>query len=447
MNSPKHSPLFMKSRPPVTPTPSAPMHRCTVDRPGTVLKALLVAAVLAPGPALAQFNTGGGGGRTTGSGQSARQYPNNTQVGDAIISVDPETRKIVVITDDETNLRIKEVVESLDKPRPQVLIKVVFLEVTHTDGLDFGVEGGARRQLGDVGAGAFANSFGMSGLNTGGTNVVQNALGQNIQNLSPSPPGAGLYQLFANDFQVTLRAIAQAGKAEVLSRPSILARNNQPATISLGQQVPLVSNTRFDAVNGQINTVTYQNVGIILRVTPFITQDSMVEMIVSPETSQVADRSQWVPISANALAPVINSRLADTVVVVPDGQTVIIGGLMENQLSITESKIPILGDIPWLGNAFKRKQKQNVKTELMIFLTPYIVPAAGQLAALTAAERAQSTLKPRSVSDAELDRILNTMPAKDGTSPAVPAGKLPPIPTADPKSKRSESKGLFHRKD
>lgn len=368
---------------------------------------------------LAQFQGGGGARRSgTGSGVTTREYPNNTQVGDATISIDPETRKIIVVTDDETNLQIKDVIQSLDQPRPQVLIKVVFLEVTHNNSSDIGVEGGYVKNIGGGNSASVLNSFGASSLGVASTGLVNNALGQNIQSLSPTPPGAGLYQILGSDFQVALRAIAQAGKAEILSRPSILARNNQPATISLGQQVPLVSNTRFDAVNGQINTVSYQNVGIILRVTPFITPDGLVEMIVSPETSQLADRSVWVPISKDALAPVINSRLADTVVVVPDGQTVIIGGLMENQVTMSESKIPLLGDIPWLGNAFKRKQKQNVKTELMIFLTPQIVAAPSQLAGMTADERKNSMLKPKAIGEDELHRIIDGLPVKG--SPEVP---------------------------
>lgn len=368
----------------------------------------------------AQFQGGGGTARRsgTGGGVSTREYPNNTQVGDATISIDPETRKIIVVTDDETNLQIKDVIQSLDQPRPQVLIKVVFLEVTHNNSSDIGVEGGYVKNIGGGNSASVLNSFGASSLGVVSTGLVNNALGQNIQSLSPTPPGAGLYQILGSDFQVALRAIAQAGKAEILSRPSILARNNQPATISLGQQVPLVSNTRFDAVNGQINTVSYQNVGIILRVTPFITPDGLVEMIVSPETSQLADRSVWVPISKDALAPVINSRLADTVVVVPDGQTVIIGGLMENQVTMSESKVPLLGDIPWLGNAFKRKQKQNVKTELMIFLTPQIVAAPSQLAGMTADERKNSMLKPKAISEDELHRIIDGLPLKG--SPEVP---------------------------
>jgi general secretion pathway protein D len=372
--------------------------------------------------AYAQPFGGGFGGQTLGGGRSgaqARQYPNNTQVGDAIITIEPETRKVIIIADDSTQDQIKAVIESLDHPRPQVLIKVVFLEITYNKDSDIGVEGGFSRKFANSTTSTVANVFGLSGLGLGaGSNApAANVYGQALQNFSPVPPGAGLYQILGQDYQVTLRAIAQAGKAEILSRPSILARNNQPATISLGQQVPLVSNTRFDAVNGQINTITYQSVGIILRVTPFITTDGMVEMIVSPETSQLADRSQWVPISAGALAPVINQRSADTVVVVPDGQTVIIGGLMENQKVETESRVPVLGSIPLLGNLFKRKIKSDAKTELMIFLTPHIVMMPAQLAGLTADERAKSSIKPQGMTDQELDRFLDKLPVKPAPEP------------------------------
>ncbi len=377
---------------------------------------LLLAGWLGLGTALAQAPNNGGGNRTTGgsgtSSATARDYPNNTQVGDAVISIDPETRKIIVVTDEDTNTKIGEVITKLDRPRPQVLIKVVFLEITHNNSSDIGVEGGVARGFGAGNTSSIANVFGLGGLGSGATSAVVNALGQNVQKFSPVPPGAGVYQILGADYQVAVRAIAQAGKAEVLSRPSILARNNQPATISLGQQVPLVSNTRFDAVNGQINTVTYQNVGIILQVTPFITSDGMVEMIVHPETSSLADQSQWVPISSGASAPVINSRYADTVAVVPDGQTVIIGGLMQTQVNESESKIPVLGDIPWLGAAFKRTIKSKVKTELMIFLTPQIVAAPQELAALTPAERENALLKPKITAKEDLDKFLDSLPVR-----------------------------------
>jgi general secretion pathway protein D len=275
--------------------------------------------------AFAQQN---GGGARTSSRASTRSYPSTGSIGDAYFSIDPETRRVVTIADEDTTKYISQVLSNLDRPKPQVLIKVVFLEVLHNNSLDIGVEGGWRNSIGNGNTGSVANVFGLSGLASAvGTNAgAFNSLGQNIGSFAPVPPGAGVYQLMGENYLVTLRAIAQAGKAKVLSRPSILARNNQPATITVGQSVPLITSTRYDTFGNAINSVTYQDVGVILRVTPFITADGMVEMIVSPQISTL-DSTLTVPISAGVSAPVINIRSADTVVVTPDGQTVIIGGL------------------------------------------------------------------------------------------------------------------------
>lgn len=367
-------------------------------------------------PARAQFpGGGGGGGGGFGGGQNqnrnnsttARQYNSAGTVGTATISVDPETRQLIVITDEETNLQISQVVTNLDRPKPQVLIKVVFVEVTHTDGSDIGVEGGFTGTDKGV-TGNAADVFGLSGLNQIGTNVQRNALGQPVQSFIPTPPGAGLYQILGQDYQVTLRAIAQSGKAKILSRPSILARNNQPATILVGQSVPLITSVSYNTFGNPINSVTYTDVGIILRVTPFITSDGQVEMIVAPEISTVS-KTDVVPISIGVTAPVIDKRSADTVVVTPDGQTVVIGGLIANQKTESVSKIPILGDLPWLGFAFRSTTKRDVKTELLIFLTPHIVQAPAQLAALSTKEQDKSGLT-KSLSEEELSKYLDQLP-------------------------------------
>ena len=365
-----------------------------------------------------QRTTGGGGG---GGGGSLREYVAPGEIGEAIVTSDPETRRLIVITDEETAPFVSQVITNLDRPKPQVLIKVVFLEVTYRNTLDLGIEGAYRKGFGNGTTGIFSQAFGLSGLNTvaGSNSPALNQFGQPVSALNPVPPGAGLYQMLGQDFQVTLRAIAQAGKTEILSRPSILTRNSQQATISLGQEVPLVTGTRFDALGNQINTVTYTSVGIILRVTPFITSDGMVEMIVSPESSGLADRSQWVPISGGALAPVINSRVADTVVVVPNGQTVIIGGLMQNSKSQQDNKVPFLSSIPLLGNLFKHTAKDQGKTELMIFLTPHIVAEPQQLASLTTSESAKVQVLPGSFTDKDLNTYLDNLPNKIGSTNKV----------------------------
>jgi type II secretion system protein D len=386
--------------------------------------ALLVLGLCLTLQAQAQFfpGQGGGGGGNRGRGTSAsttRTYPGRGDVGDAVISIDPETRSLIVIADEKTRQYISQVVSNLDRPKPQVLIKVVFVEVMRNNSLDIGIEGGWGKSIGNSTTGAVANAFGLSAISSGASsNSLMNMFGQPVSSFGPIPPGAGLYQIFNENYQVTLRAIAQAGKAKILSRPSIVARNNQPATITVGQSVPLITSVRFDNFGNAINNVQYTDVGIILRVTPFITSDGMVEMILSPETSDlVADRSQWVPISSGSAgavsAPLINSRSADTVVVTPDGATVIIGGLMFDSKAESESKIPYIGDVPIIGNLFKRKTKNNSQTELLIFLTPHIIQAPTEMAAFSLQEREKSNLN-KTLSEDELNRFLDALP-KDGS--------------------------------
>ena len=338
----------------------------------------------------------------TAARSGAASYPSSTQIGQATISTDPETRKLVVVTDDKTAEDIGRVIANLDRPAPQVLIKVVFIEATYSKGLDLGVEGSYTKDMGNSNTGSVSQAFsGLAGL------------------AGAAAGDGGIYQVLGSDFQVTLHALAQAGKTEILSRPSILARNNQMATISLGQRVPIVTGTRFDSLGNQFNTISYENVGIMLQVTPFITSDGMVEMIVTPQTSELADRSQWVPTSSGPSgtinSPVINSRSADTVVIVPDRQTVVIGGLMLNQNQQVDSKIPVLGDIPLLGAAFRRRVKNDTKTELLIFLTPHIVNRPSELAAMTSEEKALSTI-PNTIPEQQLNRFLQTVPENSGSS-------------------------------
>lgn len=346
-------------------------------------------------------NRGGGGARTRGGAGSTSglgsYYPNG-QVGEAIVSSDPETRRLIVITDEETSQYVGQVITNLDQPKPQVLINVVFLEATYNNNFDFGVESSYGRRID-------------SNTSVGATNLFGGLATQGAAN-SFGVPGAGLYSVAGQDFNVTLRAIAANGKLEILSRPTILARNNQQAYILVGQQVPLITSVTYNALNNTpINNITYRDVGIILRVTPFITSDGFVEMIVAPEISSL-DRTQSLPIAEGVSAPVISTRSADTVVVTPDGQSVVIGGLMENTKSSTDSKIPVLGDIPGLGNLFKRKQKGGTKTELIIFLTPHIVKSPADLRGVSDNEAGRNVIAPNAFSQDELNRFLENVPLK-----------------------------------
>ena len=357
-------------------------------------------------PAFAQQRSTTGGGRaTTGGGRSssstASSYTPNGMVGEATISADPDSRSIVVITDEETAKHVGQVITNLDRPKPQVLIKVVFMEVTYDKNSDIGLDASFSKKINPNNGiiGSASNMFSAAAL--GGSTL---------------PVGAGgLYQILGNDFQATIRAIAENGNTEILSKPSIMARNNQQAVIMIGQRVPIINGSQVIALTGGVNnTYTYQDVGIILRVTPFISSDGLVEMIVAPEISSLASQGVTISTGANASfnAPIINSRSAETVVVTPDGNPVIIGGLMQNSKIDTTRKVPGLGDIPLLGLLFQRKVKQNVKTELVIILTPHIVYLPSQVAALTSSERGKTQLIPKAFSNEELDKYIDSLPMK-----------------------------------
>lgn len=335
--------------------------------------------------------TGGGGGGTGGGASANRQYQNTTMVGDATITSDVDTRRLIVVTDDATNENIRLIIANLDKPKPQVLINVVFLQVTHDNILDLGTE---------------ASYTGTVAIKTEPTGTATSKFGLGALLADPTASGYGLfYRLLGRDVNATLHALASVTKTEILSRPSILTRSNQQATILVGQSVPIITGSQVAQQTGAVtNTIQYQDVGIILRVTPFITSDGLVEMILAPEISSLS--ATTVPLSNTVSSPVIDRRSADTVVVTRSDKTVVIGGLISNQKSDQDSKIPILGDIPIIGYAFKRKNTNRSKTELLIFLTPHVIATPDDLDKLTDSERAKLKLAPEAFDRADIGRFL-----------------------------------------
>jgi type II secretory pathway component GspD/PulD (secretin) len=260
---------------------------------------------------------GGGNANRSGSTTGSQQYNANGTVGNATISYDPDTHNITIMADEDTTRNIR----SHFQPGPSATpgpdqSRVPAGHAQRRDGHRRGrrLDEGNRRSM----TGQVANSFGLSSLGSGtGSNAPTSTRSgcpcRAFRQIAPfaAGAGAGMYQILGNDFQATLRAIAQAGKAEVLSRPSILARNNQPASVVVGQYVPLITSVSYNSISGApINSVTYTDVGIILTVTPYITSDGMVEMIVAPQDSSI-DPTLTVPI-AQGSTPRSSTRFLPT---------------------------------------------------------------------------------------------------------------------------------------
>ncbi len=374
------------------------------------------------------FGGGGFGGNRGGASSSTTgQYNNNGQVGSATFAVDPDTHTITVIADEETARQVASVISSLDQPKRQVLIKVVFLEVDHNNSVDLGLEGGWTGPVGNNSVSA-ATAFPLTQL-SGTATPTLNALGGAAGTVpnSSGASGGGFSQIVGKDFQVTLQAIAKAGKAEILSRPSIMARDGQLAEIVSGQSIYLPSGVSYGTIGASTASSTtiptingsYQNVGIQLDVTPFIGANNMVEMILQPQNTSVDTSSPGQEITGGSVfssaiyAPNINKSSANTVVVTPDAQTVVIGGLISNSKAVNNNQVPLLGDIPILGNLFKHKSTSNEKKELVIFITPHILQSPEQLAGVYGTEKGSaSSFVTNSFTEQELDHFLDKVPVK-----------------------------------
>jgi len=269
------------------------------------------------------------------------------------------------MTSPKNYVNIKPTIDELDKPVGQVLIKVLFAEVTHSNTIDLGTEFSMLNLRSDE---DFTNSF---------TNFGTPLQGLKVNTLE-------------GDLDLTLHALQEIGRLNVLSRPYILTRNNQLATITVGEEVPIP--TGDTTVAGQTQTtISYRDdIGIVLEVTPSINPDGLVNMIVTPTiTTRTGD---IVSVSENLEAETFATRSADTRVAVMDGQTIVIGGLIEDKVTDTIRKIPILGDIPIAGNLFRRTIKDTKKTELLIFLTPHVAKDPKGLTPISEAEKSRSNL-------------------------------------------------------
>jgi general secretion pathway protein D len=242
---------------------------------------------------------------------------------------------------------IKEAVDQLDIRPLQVLIEVLIVEARHDRSFSLGADLFVPPQ--SVG----------KGDGTVGGQVTGGGLGDLV---------ITLMNLGRANIDATIRAAASRGDVEIISRPVLLASNNQEARFLVGSQRPFVQVSRsLPTDNPQRDQVIqYRDVGTKLTVRPTINQDGYVSLLIQQEINQATSEVQFD-------APVISTREAVTQVLVRDGQTIVIGGLRDQQKDVSQGGVPILSGIPLLGGFFGRADRKNSQTELYLFLTPRIL--------------------------------------------------------------------------
>ena len=287
-------------------------------------------------------------GAANATGMTARDSAAGVLVGRTTIVPSGPTNALVIRTAPPNFPLLRETIEALDVRPVQVLFEVTIAEVALGRGTEFGIDWSVLNRGGDVSA-----QFGSPSLaDTSGTGFVFSALRLN-------PPG----------IRAMLRALASKSDVRVLSTPQVLAVNNREATVLVGSKVPFIASTRLGNDVSIDRAVQYQDVGTKLSIIPTINDDNYVSLQLLQEVSSLTSQT----VSAALSAPVISTREASTRAVLKDGQTGMIAGLIGDSRETNDSGIPFLKDIPLLGNLFKRQSVTRQRTELVIFVTPYVI--------------------------------------------------------------------------
>jgi type II secretion system protein D len=288
-----------------------------------------------------------------------------------------EGNNALVITDTQLGLdSTARLIRSIDRVPKQVLIEAKLVEVSLDNSLDYGINwsGSASK------SGSYIGSQDISNLPTvalGGAYAVNSPLGGAAGGTGVTLPANLVYGAFrlgkvASNymFDAVITAAAKKGKAKVLSDPKVATLNNKEANINITTQVPYTTTETTASTPPTLTTkVTYLTTGIVLKVTPTINPDGRISMKINPSISQVSP--SITPVAGGA--PGIDTRSADTNVIVRDGETIVIGGLISDTQAESVFKVPILGDIPLIGYLFKKKSMTRTRMELLIFVTPKIL--------------------------------------------------------------------------
>jgi general secretion pathway protein D len=347
----------------------------------------------------------GGGSASSGSGTSL------DLTGQVVVVAETVSNSVLVLSPERNFDRLRRVLEDLDQPMRQVLVRALVAEMTIEDGTDIGVE--------------------LSGINPSSSTTSTRTYTDFT--LSDNTVGANGFLMQSGNFQATVHALASVTRFNVVSRPYILTADNKEATVNVVQEVPVATGSRTDTNNNVTTTFDREEVGIILTVTPQINSDGRVVLTVTQELSALTD--QTMQIAKDVTSPIIKKRTMTTTVTMDRGQTAVIGGLVSDSLTETVRKVPWLGDIPGLGWLFSRTERTKAKTEMLVFLTPQVVMGRDDLDA--ASTQVRGDMKQLKVAveneqlQAHLDELVATRVGEPLTwKPVRGATPHPPGPTS-----------------
>ena len=293
--------------------------------------------------------------------------PSSTSAMDNVaITADEQTNSLVITADQSVQEKLATVIARLDIRRAQVLVEAIIVEVQDGNGLNLGVQWANK----NVGAQQFTNT-GLPVFNAA-QGVADYKKNGGITSANPAWDMFSAYNgmaagFFKGDWGVLLTALASNNKNDILATPSIVTLDNKLASFNVGQDVPVLSGSQTTSGDNVFNTVERKTVGTKLKVTPQVNEGDAVLLEIEQEVSSVDSSSN------STLGPTFNTRTIQNAVLVKTGETVVLGGLLDDFSKEQVSKVPLLGDIPLVGQLFRYTSTERAKRNLMVFIRPTII--------------------------------------------------------------------------
>jgi type IV pilus assembly protein PilQ len=284
----------------------------------------------------------------------------------------------IIVTDTESKVRdIANLISTIDRITPQVLVEVRIYDITSKDNLDLGIDWYAGRRTNWDATTGYPTQDDIVVERGGGDTYVGSRTDPSLEagfiaetnKTAETTQGYLRFGILNDslDINALLRAEQENVDAKLLANPRILVVDNEEATFDIVTEHPYVERTI--TAGSTTETVKFKNVGVKLVVTPHVAGDNMLRLNIAPEFSVLVERVQV----ASSNVPVVDTRKVNTIALVKDGQAVVLGGLRKKETSKQTNKVPVLGDLPVLGNLFRFEGEATANTELVVFITPHIV--------------------------------------------------------------------------
>lgn len=300
-----------------------------------------------------------------GVSKSLEKESKSSKSSKSSLSIDAHegTNSIVVSAQPALMSSLSSIIRQLDIRRAQVLIEAIIVEVSEGDGINLGTQwgsayGGTQFQGNGVTTGELVGAAYQVKEDDGDLAAAASAIGK---------VAGGIIGVTDNDWGVVLQTISSSSSSNILATPSITTLDNQEASFIVGDEVPvLTGSTPSSGNDNPFQTIERKEIGIKLKVTPQINEGDAVQMVIEQEVSSVKD-------STNTVDVVFSTRAVKTTVLAKSGDTVVIGGLIDEKVTERVDKVPLLGDIPWLGHLFKSTKSSTEKRNLMVFIRATII--------------------------------------------------------------------------